>query len=218
MQARDIMTTSIVKVGVETPIPAVTRLMAERRISGVPVVDVKDRLVGMVTESDVLRHAETGTVHGQTAGDVMTREVITVTPDTSLSAIVDVLQANRIKRVPVLEADKLVGIVSRGNLIQAMGSISPEASAPSNDDRRIRDEALAIFQQLQRGPALISNVIVIDGVVHLWGFVSTRDDQAALRIASEAISGVNRVEDHTTLVHQTQKLRSTKDEMASHTD
>ncbi len=223
MQARDIMTSDVVTVRPDTPVPDVARLLVERHISGVPVVDALKRVVGIVTEGDLMRRSELGTekhrshwlevlvsnvqlaseylrARGRTAGEVMTHDVVQVAPDTPITMIVNIFEKNRIKRVPVIDGDKLVGIVSRGNLIQALGSASHQAAPTLPDDRRIRDEVLAEFRRLPWGLDSESNVVVTDAVVHLWGLVSTPEEQKALYVAAEQIPGVRRVEDHTILI------------------
>jgi CBS domain-containing protein len=221
MQARDIMTTNVVTVGTEAPILAVARVLAEHRISGVLVVDTQNKVVGIITEGDLLRRSELGTerersfwrelfvsdkryateyvqAHGTTAGAVMTRHVVHLSPDTPIAAIVDLFEKHRIKRAPVIDNGRLVGIVSRGNLVQALACIAGQAATPTNDDRRIRDQVLAEFRGLPRAvdpPA--TSVVVLGGIVHLWGPASTAAEQVALRAAAEAVPGVGSVEDHT---------------------
>lgn len=113
----------------------------------------------------------------------------------------DIFERNRIKRVPVMDNGKLVGIVSRANLLQALGSFSGQITTPSISDRRIRDQVLAELGMLPWGLVSESNVVVKGGVVHLWGLVTTPEEQTTLRVAAEAIRGVRGVEDHTVLIH-----------------
>ena len=144
MQAREIMTTTVVTVTPQTPVGELARLMTEHRISGVPVVTGDGRLLGLVSETDLLHRPETGTErrrkwwlalfqdsdmqardyvkqHGRTAHDVMSRYVISVQPDDDLGRVADVLERNNIKRVPVLDKQGgLVGIITRGDLVRAL--------------------------------------------------------------------------------------------------
>ena len=235
MQARDIMTAEVVTARLDTPIPEVARLLVEQRISGVPVVDALNRVVGIITEGDLLRRSELGTdkrrshwlelfvsnvqlaeeyvrAHGRTAGEVMTHDVVQVAPDTPLTKIVDILEKNRIKRVPVIDNGKLVGIISRGNLVQALGSASQQVAPTSPDDRHIRDQVLAEFRRHPWGLGSESNVVVTEGIVHLWGLVSTEEEQTALRVAAEEIPGVRRVEDHTIQIGDDWYVRHRVDE------
>jgi CBS domain-containing protein len=220
VQARDIMVTNVVTVGTEVGIPAIARILAERRISAVPVVNMQNRVVGILTERDLLRRSELGTerhrnlwlelfasdkryateyvrAHGTTAGAVMTCPVVSVAPDTPIATIVNLFEKHRIKRVLVIDEGKLVGIVSRSNLIQALLCIAGQADAPTADDRRIRDQALAELRRPLREFDSASNVVVLGGIVHLWGVASTPAGQVAIRAAVEAIPGVKAVEDHT---------------------
>jgi CBS domain-containing protein len=220
VQARDIMTTNVVTVGTEVAIPAVARVLAKRRISGVPVVDMQNRVVGILTERDLLRRSELGTerhrnlwlelfasdkrysteyvrAHGTTAGAVMTCPIVSVAPDTPIATIVNLFEKHRIKRVPVIDEGRLVGIVSRSNLIQALACIAGHAAEPTAGDRRIRDQVLAELHSPPRVFDSASNVVVLGGVVHLWGVASTSAGPVAIRAAIEAIPGVKSVEDHT---------------------
>jgi CBS domain-containing protein len=171
MRAMDVMTTNVITVGPETPVQEVAKILSERSISGVPVVDSENRLVGIVSEGHLLHRVETGTErrtqrrrswwldtigseqelardyvksHGRTARDIMTREVITVNETTDLAEIATLLETKRIKRVPVLKEGKLVGIVSRANLVRALAAAGSQLTADTTvDDRTIRGKLLA---------------------------------------------------------------------------
>lgn len=167
MRASDVMTSEVISVDENATVPSVARLLAERGISAVPVVDKDSRVIGMVSEGDLLHRAETGTERrrswwlemmastNQLAGDyikshsgkvkdVITRAVISVTETTPVADIAVLLETNRIKRVPVLQDGKLVGIVSRANLVRALAmTIDEPASGTEADDRTIREKLLA---------------------------------------------------------------------------
>ena len=170
MRAMDVMTTGVITVSPDMSVQAVAKLLSERGISGAPVVDVADRLVGIVSEGDLLHRVETGTErptrrrrswwldtiasdrelardyvksHGRTAKDVMTREVISVTETTDLAEIAMLLETKRIKRVPVLREGQIVGIVSRANLVRALAVTKSDAVDDADDDRTIRAKLLA---------------------------------------------------------------------------
>lgn len=222
MDARDIMTPEVITVVPETPVQEVARLLADNRISGVPVV--KDgKVIGILSEGDLFRRVELGTerhhLHwlelfasarslaseyvksrGQTAADVMTRDVASVTPTTPLGKIANILESRRIKRVPVLEDDRLVGIVSRANIVQALASLPPAAQPQAKvSDREIRD---ALFREMRQhrwsfAPSE-ANVTVSDGVVYLWGFINSEGERQAMLVAARTIPGVQRVEDRMT--------------------
>lgn len=226
MKARDVMTTGVITVTPTTSISEIAATLLEKRISAVPVVDEAGRLVGIVSEGDLLRRHETATerrrprwlsllldrgiqaaeftkTHGDHAQDVMSRDVVSVSPDTDLSDIAQLLEERRIKRVPVVDGGRLVGIVSRANLLQGLVVVGrrPEAvrdaTAATNDkDLRERlDEALRLEPWIDTSRL---NVVVSDGIVHLWGMVKSDDQRRALYVAAENVPGVRGVEDHLT--------------------
>lgn len=222
MQACDIMTRNVVTVGADTPVQSVAALLVEHRISGLLVVDTENRVVGIVSEGDLCRRVELGTerrrgrwlefltdtseialdyvrAHGQTAADIMTTKVVQIAPDTPISEVADLFEGRRIKRVPVVEQGKLVGIVSRGNLVQAIAAFRPPATPTDASDRTIRENVLKEYTHRSWGLHSGSNVVVHDGVVHLWGVVDTEEERAALRVAAKSVAGVKAVENHTIL-------------------
>jgi CBS domain-containing protein len=215
------MTSPVITVGPQTPIPEIAALLLEHRISGVPVLE-DGRLVGLVSEADLLHRHEIGTArttlagpgwlrlfgadrsaseyvksHAGLARDIMTREVVSIGPDTAVAEIVAVLETRGIKRVPVLRGKELVGMVSRANLIKALAQKghSEKATHPGNDET-IRGRLVAELQRQPWWRPLSSNVIVAEGVVHYWGIIDSRDERDAARVAAENIAGVRRVEDH----------------------
>lgn len=213
MHAQDIMTREVVTVKPHTSVREAAKVMVNHRISGLPVVDASHRLVGIVTDGDLYRRAELGTerqrggwlktlglggkwaesyveAHGRTVEDVMTTDVIAVMPATPLSQIADVFEKKRIHRVPVMAGSKVVGIVSRANLVQALAAIPPRAADRDRNDQSIRDLVIAAYRRLPCGLPTEWNVIVRNGVVHLWGFVPSLANLAALRVAAEGIPGV----------------------------
>jgi CBS domain-containing protein len=220
MQAKDVMTTRVVTVQPDARVEHIAALLLERRISGVPVVDADGRVVGIVTEGDLMRRPDLGTerhqgwwlrmfgdereraaeyarAHGSRADQVMTRNVVTVTEDTSLDAIARLLEEHRIKRVPVVRNGKLVGIVSRANLLHALAS-RPAPPPPERwtDDRTLRDKVAAVLDReslASHGPL---NVIVTSGVVELWGLVESEEERRAIRVAVENVPGVRGVKDN----------------------
>jgi CBS domain-containing protein len=225
MRAMDVMTTNVITVGPDTSVQALATLLSERAISGVPVVDRDSRLVGVVTEGDLLHRAETGTerrterrrsrwldafgsdqeaardyvkAHGRTVGEIMTREIISVSDTTDLADIATLLETKRIKRVPVLRDGQLVGIVSRANLVRALAMTKTEPTIEANsDDRTIRTKLLAELQGQEWVHMWAADIIVRDRVVHLW-FSDDRseDERQAVRVAAENIPGVRGVEEH----------------------
>ena len=220
MRAIDVMTSEVVTVSDNASVAAVAKLLAERSISAVPVVDAANRVIGMVSEGDLLHRTETGTERrrswwldmlastNQLAGDyikshsglvkdVMTRDVISVSDTTPVADIAIVLETNRIKRVSVLRDGKLVGIVSRANLVRALATSGDQPSSDTEiDDLSIRDKLLTELKAQRWAEVSPANVSVKDGVVHLWSSYLSEQEKRALIVAAENTPGVRRVEDH----------------------
>ena len=220
MRAVDVMTSKVITVDETASVQEVAKLLGEHRISAVPVVDKDRRVIGMVSEGDLLHRAETGTdrrrswwlemmtatnqlaveyvkSHSANMKDIMTRNVVSVTEATRVADIAVLLETHRIKRVPVLRDGKLVGIVSRANLVRALAmTISAPASGAEADDRRIRDQLLAELKAQKWAEVSPANITVKDGVVHLWSSYLSEQEKRALVVAAENIPGVRRVEDH----------------------
>lgn len=220
MLARDIMTKDVCTVAPETRVDEVARRLAARRISAVPVVDPENRVVGMISESDLLRRPETGTTehrswwselflspdtmareyvktHALKAGEIMTRHVFCVAESSTLPEIVDALEAHRIKRVPVVRDGRLVGIVSRSDLVRALADVAKQGAPPSRqpDDRSIREELDKRMKQQPWARSVYVQTMVHDGVVEFWGLADSEEHRHGLRVLAERIPGVTRVED-----------------------
>lgn len=220
MRASDVMTTRVITVTPDTAIHTVARLLADNRISGLPVVDGNDAVIGIVSEGDLLHRTEIGTglprrawwlellsstrdlaqaytkEHARTVKDVMTAHVISVTEETPLDEIAELLERRRIKRVPVIRDGKLAGIVSRANLIRALASAVPaQRMHGTREDSAIRDAVLAELHG-RRWSLPRQNVIVAEGIVHLWGVIESDEEGRAIRVAAESVSGVKGVESH----------------------
>ena len=221
MQAQDVMTTKVVSVAPHTPVAEIAKLLLERQISAVPVVGDDRRLLGIVSEGDLIhelgqdgaqrswwldllaspqaRAAAYLKSHGRLARDVMTRSIIAVAPDTPLPQIARLLEARRIKRVPVVQDGQLVGIVSRADLLRAF-ALQPAAEAAARaDDRELRERLTVEFEEAGLVWHPYVNIVVNDGIVHLWGIVRIDSEVDALRVAAERIPGVVRVESHLTV-------------------
>ena len=219
MNAADVMVTNVITVGLDACLQDVAHLLLTNRISAVPVVDSDGKVVGIVSEGDLMRRAEAGTgrrrswwlslltgkeglaaqyvkEHSRKVADVMTRDVITATPDTPLQDIANVLEKNSIKRVPIIKDGKMVGLVSRANLLQALASLRKQIEGGTPNDTKIRE---TVVQRLNAEPWLRSsliNVIVQDGTVELWGIVDSPTEKKAVRVAAEATPGVRAVNDN----------------------
>jgi CBS domain-containing protein len=218
MKASDIMTTGVVSTKPECPLSEVLQAMRDRRISGLPVINSAGKLVGILTEGDCLRRVETGTeikrplwrelftgpeklaeeyirAHGRKVVEVRTPDPITVTEDTDVSEIIHLMEKNRIKRLPVMKGDAVVGIVSRANVIRALAGLLHGAKT-NEADTEIRNNIVAEFAKLPWAANELVDVRVKDGVADLWGsFTAFRQDEAAV-VAAENVVGVKEVRSH----------------------
>jgi len=220
MNAVDVMVTKVITVGPDACVQDVAHILLTNRISAVPVIDANGKLLGIVSEGDLMRRAEAGTgrrrswwlslltgrepyaaeyvkEHSRRVVDVMTRAVITAKPDTSLRDIANLLEKNGIKRVPIVDNGKVVGIVSRANLLQALASLSKQVdggAGPSDAD--IRSSVIARLEAEPWSHPSLINVIVQDGTVELWGIVDSQIEKKAVRVAAEVTSGVRAVNDN----------------------
>jgi CBS domain-containing protein len=218
MKARDVMVSPVISVKPSASVKDVAKMLLEHRISAVPVVDNQRKIIGIISEGDLLHRAESGTdhqrswwllalargdalaadyitAHAKKVADVMTTEVITAGPDTPLYEIAATLEKYGIKRVPIVKDGELVGIVSRANLIQAVASDRKKlVIAPS--DTAIRDKLLADLKSRRGAHTGLINATVTDGIVDLWGISNSDVEHKAIRVAAEAIPGVVGVNDH----------------------
>jgi len=217
MQVRDMMTTNVISVGADEPIVKAASLMLQNRISGLPVVDKQGELVGMVTEGDFLRRGELGTqrrrpkwlefilgpgklaeeyvrTSGRKVEDVMTPNPLTIRDDDTLEAVVEMMERHHIKRLPVTRGGRMVGIISRANLMHALATYAPNLSPPSGGDSAIRANILAAFAKQDWAPRI--NVIVKDGVAELYGVIADERERRGLVVAVENVAGVKKVRDH----------------------
>jgi CBS-domain-containing membrane protein len=228
MRATDVMTENVITVTPETSVQDLADLLGKHGISGVPVVDASNTLIGIVSESDLLHRTETGTEgrserrrarwldalisdhnvardylksHGRTVADVMTRDVITVADTSGLAEIADLLDSKRIRRVPVVRDGKLIGIVSRANLVRAVVTAkNPTGSVTAPDDFTIRDALLAELRDKPWAKIWAAEIMVRNNVVHLWySDDQPLEERQAIRVAAENTPGVEHVEEH--LVH-----------------
>lgn len=217
MKVADLMTRGVLSVGPQDPARKAAELMLRYGINGFPVLD-QGKLVGMITQSDFLRRVETGTEpnpaglagffgkpgrladayvhsHARTVADVMTREVVTVSPDTSLADAVKLMLSHQVKRLPVVSGGGVIGMISRGDLLHAyLVATQKEAPIPL-DDATI---AFRLKDELDHQPWIASGVIessVDDGVVVLRGPIRDPRQRNALRVVAENIPGVKRVVD-----------------------
>jgi len=220
MKAADVMTRDVITVSPDDLVQDVARTLLTHRISGVPVLEKSGRLVGIVSEGDLMRRAETDTdaqhswwlrafvgpetlandyvrSHARKVSDVMTTRVLTAAPDVSLRDLASMMERNRIKRLPIVDAGRLVGIVSRANLMQAFASLAVTPPlAEAGDDKTIRERVLDRLRAERWSSPSSINVIVQKGVVELWGAVDSEAKHKAVRIAAEATPGVSSIKDN----------------------
>ena len=215
MHAAEIMTRNVITASPKTEVREIVDMMIKNRVSAVPVVDDGGRVIGMVSEGDLMRRVENNTdrrdswwlsalfsarndadayvkSRGRRAEDVMTRDPICISEDTPLYKIAQTLEKNHIKRVPVVTGGKLVGIVSRSNLLQGFSTMQKDAPGAA-DDKTIRN---AIVKEMEDKLAISensTNVVVVDGVVTLWGLVQSEAQKKGAAIAAENTAGVKEV-------------------------
>jgi CBS domain-containing protein len=220
MKALDVMVRDVVTVRPDDTVADAVRLLAEHDVSALPVVDIDDNVVGVISEADLVHREEIGTEkhrswwleamtpastlagefaksHGRRVEEVMSTDVVSAAEDTPLGEIATILERYRIKRVPILRGGKLVGVVSRSNLIQALASSrAPTAAGSGADaDRKIRSELLDRLGYQDWTDFGERNIIVNSGIVHLWGLVGSQEEHKALIALAEGVPGVVSVAD-----------------------
>lgn len=220
MQAQDVMTTQVTTIEAGASVREAAKRMLARRVSALPVVDDRGRVIGIVSEGDLVRRAELGAgaarswwlrmfaedeardyirTHGASVADVMSRPAIGVRRATPLHEVARLMEKHRVKRLPVLEAGRLVGIVSRADLVRRIATAPVKASRRMQGDRALRK---AVLEEIKRAgvDATYANVTVDGGTVHLWGGLRTEVEQVALRAAARVVAGRRKVEDHTVVL------------------
>ncbi len=219
MNAADIMTSAVVTVNADATVLDAGHAMLAHRVSGLPVVDWQGRLVGMLTEGDLLHRAETGTerhrsrwvelligpgrmaqeythTHARKVSEVMTSRLVAIAPDTALDQVVALMERHRVKRLPVVENHRLLGIVSRADLLRALVDKTNAAPPPANaTDREIHDRIVAELTRQPWAPRAVIRIEVKDGVVALGGTITDERERIALRVAAENVPGVKSVVD-----------------------
>jgi CBS domain-containing protein len=213
------MVTDVITVTPETTIKDAAQALLDHRISGLPVVNAAGELVGVISEGDLMRRIEIGTErrrgwwlelmtspetriqefvrsHATKVADLMTPNVVTAEEGTTLREIASLLERHGIKRVPIVRGRRLVGLVSRANILQAFAAASrATGKTTSSDDRATREEVIRQIQQVPGGMPWLVTVTVEDGVVELRGAVASLEQKAALRVAAERAAGVRGVND-----------------------
>jgi CBS domain-containing protein len=229
MRASDVMTRSVITIDADSTVIDAAKRMLESHISGMPVVDKQGRVVGIISEGDLLRRSEVNTArdaagrrhswwlaifagpfaeqseeraeaytkeHSRLVRDVMTHNVICVNGDDSLEKVVSAMESQRIKRVPVVSDHRIVGIISRANLMRVLTSVATDIPAPTTDDRSLHAKIIDAFKGQSWAPDFGENIVVRDGVVQLWGTVSSEAHRDAMVVAARNVPGVKSVEDN----------------------
>jgi CBS domain-containing protein len=219
MKVKDIMTSPVVSIEPDMTVLQAVRIMLQRHISGLPVIARSGRLVGIVTEGDFLRRSETGTQrqrprwleflvgpgrlaeeytrsHGRKVSEIMTAAPFTVGEETPLEQVVRLMEKRRIKRLPVVRGEQVVGIVSRANLLHALAGVAREIEPAATDDPAIRERLVKELAGQPWAPIALIDVTVRNGVVDLWGTITDERERQAIVVAAENVSGVKSVNDH----------------------
>ena len=220
LKARDVMVPHVITVLPDLDVKAVANTLVSNGISAVPVVAIDGTIVGIISEGDLMRRivagadhtrsrwlemfsspeqlmAEFAKSHGRKAADVMTRQVISVDPDTPLQEIANLLETHGIKRVPVIENGRLVGIVSRANLVQVLARRGVAFVDLAASDEALRNAIISSLRKLPRTGATASVDVTVDrAIVSLRGVVHNEEEKNAIRIATERTPGVQAVNDH----------------------
>ncbi|MFZ5780574.1 MAG: CBS domain-containing protein [Pseudomonadota bacterium] len=215
MRASKVMTRAVVTIPADATVYAAADILLGARVSGAPVVDADGKMVGIVSEADLMNRPEIGTVPGKSwlerlladdarsardyvrshshhVVDVMTKPVVSAREDAPLVEIARLMKKHRIRRVPIVREGVVVGIVSRSNLLQGLLAREPQPAAGTTSDDDVRH---AIFAELARHSwgLGVTNAVVDRGAVHLWGHVDSAAAREAIRITVENIPGVRRV-------------------------
>ena len=223
MQAQDVMVSGVISVGPDIPVRIAANAMVTNCVSALPVIDIYAKLVGIVSEGDLIRRVEIGTErrrsggetltsgdspakdfvksHAKRVSDVMTREVITAQPETPLREIANLMEKHSIKRVPIIRDGLVVGIVSRVNLLQVLARANDNTDWVESD--RVLHQRFVDSIKDQPWASRPFNIIVNDRCADLWGFVYSVDEKTAVRVAAEATPGIESVSDHLGIAPQT---------------
>ena len=215
------MVTNVITVGPDSSVREIANILLKHRISALPVVDKYGKLIGIISEGDLARRAELETdyrrswwlemftrksskelaieyvkSHARKVKDLMTRDVVTAKPTTPLRDVAALLERHHIKRVPILSSGKVVGIISRANLIQALASLRKEIEPKTVADSMIRKKVMARFRSERWSKHAVLNATVQDGIVKLWGIVDSEIEKEAARVTAESITGVRAIENN----------------------
>jgi CBS domain-containing protein len=196
VRAKDVMTVEVLSVSDDTDVFEAADLLLSAHVSAMPVVDKAGKMVGIVSEADLMKRAEIGTTpaagwllrfladdarkareyvqsHSRRVRDVMTRDVISVDEDATLAEVAALMEKHGVKRLPVVGSGRVVGIISRADLLQGLLSREPDMAMPRPTDADLRSAVSKAVQEQPWSSKWPTNVVVSSGVVHLWGFVQS---------------------------------------------
>ena len=216
MHARQVMTKRVITVAADATVYAAAEVLLGSGISAAPVIDADGKMIGIVSEADLMNRPEIGTVpakswlqrlladdsllardyirsHSHHVADVMTKKVVTADEHTDLSEVASLMQRHQVKRIPILRDGKIVGIVSRSNLLQGLLSRERLPVDGLASDEIIRKGVSTELAKHAWASGVTTNIVVDKGVVHLWGYVDAKPVKDAMRIAAENVPGVRRV-------------------------
>ena len=223
MIVADVMNRNVISIAPDATVEDAAKLMLARDISGLFVVDAKGDLAGIVTEGDLLRRDELGTqrhrpwwlrllvspgrqasdfthTHGRHVSDVMTVDVIAVASSAPLEDVVETMEKHRIKRLPVVENQRVIGVVSRSDLLRYLighvRTTGPATGPAATDDSSIRTAILDALDKQSWAPVTSLNVTVAGGVVDIWGTITNDQERRAIAVVAENTPGVTAVHDH----------------------
>lgn len=219
MIASDVMTRNVLSVPPDCSIEEAAKQMLERGVSGLFVVDTKGDLVGVITEGDMLRRGEIGTerqrswwlrmlvspgrqaadftrANARHVRDVMTQEVVCAASDAPLEDVVATMEAKNVKRVPITEGGRVVGVISRSDLLRALIGRARAVPPLAADDRSLRAAIMSALEHSSWAPTTTLNVAVSDGVADIWGTITNDDERRAIIVTAENTPGIKAVHDH----------------------
>lgn len=219
MIASDIMTAPVKSISPDATIDEAIATLLAARVSGLPVTDEHGLLVGLVSEGDFLHRAEIGTAkrrsrwlefllgpgeiaeayvqsHGRRVGELMTRDVVTVSESASLTEIVELMEKRRVKRLPVVSGGLLVGIITRADLLRALSTaVASKTTDADRSDQSMLDKLMAELNSQGFVSPKCLDVTVDKGVVTLTGEIFDERQRSAMIVAAENIPGVVKVVD-----------------------
>lgn len=219
MRAAQIMSPGILTIPANASVFEAAEYLVSAGVSAMPVVDTTGKIVGIVSEADLMRRAEIGTeprkswlqrffaddattaaeyvtLHARHVTDMMTKPVVTVQEDATLGEVADLMAKHKVKRLPVLRGEVVVGVVSRSNLLQALLSREPEMTPSRSSDEEMRRQVEAVVAKQPWASPWPTNIVVNAGVVHLWGMVPSDAASKAYSVAAENVPGVKKVKNH----------------------